>query len=241
MFLTILHLYPDLLNLYGDIGNLTTLSQRLLWRGIQVQQQQLLLGEQLNLDRADIVLIGGGEGLLWERTLENLAANAATLRQGVAAGLVVLGINEGYQLLGEYYQTLEGRRLPMMGVIPCYTQEAPQRLVVDLRWQATAENSGAEVVGYENHLGRTWLLEGASAWGQVLEGQGNNGEDGSEGARYKNAFGSYSHGPLLPKNPALADYLLNLALQRGYPGFQLPPLDDSWEQHAWQQAASRRR
>ena len=145
---------------------------------------------------------------------------------------VFLCICGGYQMMGQYYLTHTGEQCDFIGALNLHTVGSDQRMIGNYLFRCTDENSGADIVGFENHSGKTYLGDGVSPLGTVLQGYGNNGEDGTEGARYKNVFGAYCHGPMLPKNPKFADFILQTAISRRFPGYELPPLDDSLETRA---------
>ena len=237
MELKICHLYPDVLNLSGDAGNVSCMEKRLQWRGIDVSVTKLGLGEKRSLRGFDLVFIGGGQQLGQQAMIEDLrAGRGEDIRAAVEEGMVFLAIGAGFELLGKYTEDPEGRRTDFVGALNMHTVEKKQRLTGDYMFHCEGIGS---VVAFENHPGRTYLGEGLEPLGRVLHGGGNNGEDGTEGARYKNVFGSYGHGPLLPKNPALCDLILKTALERKYPGAKLKALDDSIETEAHQAICKR--
>jgi CobQ-like glutamine amidotransferase family enzyme len=231
MELNLCHLYPDVLNLYGDTGNILCLERRLQWRGIQVSTTPLPIGERADFTQFDLFFLGGGQDFEQEVLLSDLTSTgkADSIRQAVADGKTFLAVCGGYQMLGAYYRTWDGVQCDFIGAVNLYTEGAKERMIGNYAFRCTPESSGSLVVGFENHSGRTWLGDGVSPLAQVLKGFGNNGEDGTEGARYLNVFGTYSHGPILPKNPAFADFLLETALRRKYGEAALPPLDDTLE------------
>jgi CobQ-like glutamine amidotransferase family enzyme len=239
--LRLAHLYPELMNLYGDRGNIATLRYRCAARGIALQVDELRLEDSLDAARYDLFFMGGGQDREQWRVAEDfLEHKGPALREGIEAGTPALTVCGGYQLLGRFYQTADGERLPGLGLYDLTTVhpgEGSRRCIGNLlvAWE------GGELVGFENHGGRTRLGEGAEPLGRVLAGFGNNGEDGFEGCRYKNAFGTYMHGSLLPKNPGFADHLLGLALARKYGSAALTPLDDRLEQQAHRRAAGQAR
>lgn len=233
--LCIAHLYPELLNLYADKGNIQTLRKRLEWRHIPVRVESVRLGDPLRLTDYDLVLLGGGsdreQGLIGQ-TLRPLRDE---WRHAVADGLPVLGICGGYQLLGEYYRLGTGEVVEGLGVLDMRTEPGSPRLIGNVAIDVQGVGS---VVGFENHAGRTY--HNHTPLGRVIAGHGNNGEDRMEGVRYINVFGTYIHGPLLPKNPRLADYVLAIALERAGLPSDLAPLDDAVEQAAHQAFLMRR-
>lgn len=230
MELKICHLYPDALNLYGDQGNIICIRRRLAARGIEAQVTGVRVGEKCDLTQFDMFFIGGGQDFEQEVLLADLAAGrAADIRAAVEDGKTFLTICGGYQMMGSHYVTHDGVRCDFIGAMDLYTEGRSERMIGNMLFRCTEENGGSLVVGFENHSGRTYLGPGCTPLGTVICGRGNNGEDGTEGARYKNAFGSYSHGPILPKNPAFADFLLKIALERRYGSAYLEPLDDKYE------------
>ncbi|RDV82105.1 type 1 glutamine amidotransferase [Ammonifex thiophilus] len=229
--LTVCHLYPDLLNLYGDRGNVAVFLRRCQWRGIPVRLLEVRFGESVDFTKVDFLFLGGGSDREQQLVVTDLLPRLANLRQAIEEGLVVLAICGGYQLLGHYYQTVEGRKLPGLGILDLYTEAGEDRLIGDVAVKVQVGGRSQILCGFENHSGRTFLGQ-VSPLGRVLRGFGNNGRDGTEGARYKNVFGTYLHGPLLPKNPAFADYLINLALARRGLEIMLPPLPDVLEKKA---------
>ncbi len=230
MELNICHLYPDVLNLYGDGGNIITLTRRLRWRGIDVKLTRAPIGSPISLTGEDLVFIGGGQDFEQEVLLEDLhRGRDREIKAAIEDGVTFLTICGGYQMLGAYYETYDGVRCDFIGALDLYTVGSKTRMIGNYKFRCTPEAGGSVIVGFENHSGKTRLGSGVRPLGRVLAGFGNNGEDGTEGAHYKNVFGSYSHGPMLPKNPAFADLLLATALERKYGKAELSPLDDSAE------------
>lgn len=233
MELKICHLYPDVLNLYGDTGNLVCLQKRLQWRGIEAQVTALPMGETADFTQFDLFLIGGGQDFEQTVLLEDLhRGKDKQIISAVEDGKVFLAICGGYQMLGKYYKTHTGEQCDFIGALDLYTVGSEPRMIGNYMYECARENGGSVVVGFENHGGRTFLGPGVRPLGRVITGYGNNGQDGTEGARYQNVFGTYSHGPLLPKNPAFADMLLETALARKYGRAELAPLDDTMELRA---------
>lgn len=230
MELKICHMYPDILNLYGDGGNIRCMTQRLSWRGIGSTVTRLPIGERARLADFDFVFIGGGQDFEQQVLLEDLhRGKDREILAAVEDGLPFLTVCGGYQMLGACYETHDGQRCDFIGALDLYTVGCPTRMIGNFKFRCGPESGGSLVVGFENHSGKTWLGPGVQPLGRVLAGFGNNGEDGTEGARYQNVFGTYSHGPLLPKNPALCDYILGTALRRKYGAVELAPLDDAAE------------
>jgi len=236
--LTVCHLYPDLLNLYGDRGNVLAFMRRCSWRGLPVQVREVKLGGTVEFAEYDFLFIGGGSDREQALMAEDLKNRVDALRMAVDNGLVVLAICGGYQLLGRYYRTSQGREIPGLGLLDFYTEAGDKRLIGNVVLEAELYGKKTKLVGFENHGGKTFI-NGHKPLGSVLYGHGNNGQDGREGARYKNVFCSYLHGPLLPRNPILTDYLITLALERkGYPS-KLNALDDELENLANQAMVDR--
>ncbi|MGN1001866.1 MAG: type 1 glutamine amidotransferase [Oscillospiraceae bacterium] len=241
MELKICHLYPDVLNLYGDRGNILCLTRRCLWRGIDAAVTQVPIGEKVSLADFDLVFIGGGQDFEQEVLLSDLhgTGKAADIKAAVEDGVTFLTICGGYQMLGAYYETHDGKKCDFIGALDLYTLGGQERMIGNYLFRCGEESGGSTVVGFENHSGRTYLGAGVKPLGSVLAGYGNNGEDGGEGVRYKNVFGTYSHGPLLPKNPELCDFILRTALERKYGAADLAPLDDTAEWTAHEEMAAR--
>ena len=228
MELKICHLYPDVLNLYGDRGNILCMEKRLHWRGIDVETTGVSIGEKLCASDFDLFFIGGGQDFEQEILLRDLAGDKT--REISAASedeKPFLAICGGYQMLGQYYRTWDGVQCDFTGALDFYTVGSKNRMIGNYAF--SCEDIGDTVVGFENHSGKTYLGSGVRPLGNVLAGFGNNGEDGTEGVRYKNVYGTYSHGCLLPKNPKLCDHILRTALERKYGTAELALLDDHLE------------
>lgn len=231
MKIRISHLYPDLLDLYGDRGNILTLAARCRWRGIEPVIEEASLGDSLDFGTMDILFIGGGSDREQNILVQDLMRREKELRAAIADGLVVLTICGGYQLLGQYYQTANGTKIPGLGILDTWTIAGSKRLIgnVAVELKPAVKANLTTLVGFENHSGKTYLGDCVEPLGRTITGNGNNGEDHTEGVRYRNVFGTYLHGPLLPKNPHLADLLMQLALaRRGYED-RLTELDDNLE------------
>lgn len=228
----IAHLYPDHMNLYGDRGNILCLESRCRWRDIPVTITSVDLGDGFTSEAFDIVFVGGGPDREQERIARDLTGpKAGPVRRAVEDGVVFLAVCGGYQLFGHYYRPAEGDDLAGLGVFDLRTEHPgheSRRCIGNL----VAKRNDDTLVGFENHGGRTYLGPGCDPLATVTAGFGNNGEDGTEGAAYKNAFGTYLHGSFLPKNPRFADHLISLALERRGDDPNLPFLDDSLEQRA---------
>jgi CobQ-like glutamine amidotransferase family enzyme len=263
--LRLAHLYPKLMNIYGDRGNILCLRRRCEQRGIGFEVTELELGDELDAGAYDLIFIGGAQDREQRRVADDLlATKAGPLREAVERDVALLAVCGGYQLMGRYYRTAEGEELPGVGLLDLWTEHPgpdARRFIgnVVVRWAgvasgdwkvpATREEGAARkgeppgtapaettLVGFENHGGRTYLGEGARPLAKVVTGYGNNGADGYEGATYRNAWGTYLHGSLLPKNPRFADHVIQTALRRRYPEATLAPLDDFVEEQAHAEA-----
>ncbi len=226
----ICHLYPEVLNLYGDRGNILCLKKRLEWRGISADITEVKLGEKADLTKYDLFFIGGGQDFEQEVLLSDLKAGKGNeIKQAIADGKTFLCICGGYQMMGHYYETKEKEKMEFLGAVDFHTVGGEVRMIGNYAFKCTPESGGSDIVGFENHSGRTYLGDNVQPLGNILSGYGNNGEDKTEGIRYNNVYGSYSHGPILPKNPEFADHLLKTTLERKYGSFELPALDDKEE------------
>ncbi len=228
MKLTIGHLYPDLLNLYGDRGNIQCMKMRCQWRGIEAEVREFQITDAIDFSGLDIVLLGGGSDREQMLVCEKLKTIRSSFRDYVEDNGVVIAVCGGYQLLGHYYDTDDGR-IEGLSLVDLYTEQGSPRLISNIIIQN--EMFDFPIVGFENHGGRTFIGENRPL-GKVLFGYGNNEKDGAEGVLYKNVVGTYLHGPLLPKNPHVCDYLLSHALERKYGNGELEKLDDAQELEA---------
>jgi CobQ-like glutamine amidotransferase family enzyme len=224
------------MNIYGDHGNLLTLQKRCQWRGIKTEYISHEPGQKFD-NSADIILGGGGQDSGQDKIQVDLLKNGSKLRHMADDSVPMLLICGLYQLFGHYFETNAGHHIDGIGLFDAWTKAGPTRLIGNI----ITETDLGEIVGYENHSGLTYLNKGQASFGRVIKGAGNNGSDGLEGARTKNTFGSYLHGPILPKNPALADELIRLALIRKYGEAKLSNLDDQLAHQAHNSAASRPR
>lgn len=232
--LKICHLYPDTLNLYGDRGNIICMQKRMEWRGLKVETHEVCVGDSLNPEDYDIFFIGGGQDFEQSVLLGDLKGDKGkAIVSAVEEEKVFLTICGGYQLLGQYYKTWDGKQCDFLGAIDVHTIGEKKRMVGDFMFRLKQEDGGYNIVGFENHSGKTYLGDKVRPLGTIITGHGNNSEDGTEGARYKNVFASYSHGPLLPKNPQLCDHILKTALSRKYPNVALAEIDDTFENNAF--------
>jgi CobQ-like glutamine amidotransferase family enzyme len=239
--LRLIHLYPDLMSVYGDRGNVLTLVRRAEWRGIDVDVRELSIGDVLDPHQSDLIFFGGGQDR--EQAVVSpdfLAQKGEAVRLAVEEGAALLSVCGGYQLLGQSYTTVDGQELPGAGLFDVRSVPGPKRHIGNVLIETDLDNQPRTLVGFENHSGRTYLSQGVQPLGHPVVGAGNNGEDGTEGAVYRNAIGCYLHGSLLPKNPWLADWLLAAALRHrtGEP-VSLTPLDDRLEEQAHQSVAAR--
>lgn len=234
--LRLAHLYPKLMNIYGDRGNIMCLRRRCELRGIEFEVTELGAGDKLRPKDTDMIFIGGAQDREQRLVAEDLTAvKAKALREAAQRDIVVLAVCGGYQLAGRFYRSAEGAELPGAGILDVWTAHPgpeAKRFIgnVVARW------NGNTLVGFENHGGRTHLGPGARPLADVVSGFGNNGEDGTEGAVYGNVFGTYLHGSLLPKNPAFADFLIETAVRRKEKDFRLTELDDRIEIRAHAEA-----
>lgn len=229
MKINICHLYPDILNFYGDRGNVICLSQRLKWRGIETEIHKVHVGEKAEFASHDVVFIGGGQDYEYGILEEDLRAHKTEdIKAAVEDGVSFLCICGGYQMMGQSCETTSGHKHECIGALPVYTVPGTVRFVGNYSFKTPF----GEITGFENHMGKTYLEGDCKALGEVISGFGNNGEDKSEGALYKNTFCTYSHGPVLPKNPSFADEILRRVILRKYGKAELEPLDDSLEQMA---------
>jgi CobQ-like glutamine amidotransferase family enzyme len=221
----IVHLYPDLLGTYGDRGNVIVLAQRLRWRGIDVEVTSVERGQPLP-PAADLIFMGGGQDRAQELIAPELLALARRIGEAAANGTTVFAVCGGYQLLGTHYRTAQGD-VPGLGLLDLWTEAGDDRILGNASVRCEIDGITGELVGFENHGGRTHLGAKAHALGTVTRGRGNNGNDGTEGAVQGNMIGTYLHGPILPRNAWFADVLLRRAVAKH--GIELTPLDDALE------------
>src|SRR3989339_578109 len=231
MKLSIAHLYPNLLNIYGDRGNILTIKKRCQWRDIEVEITEIDIEDDINPDKYDFYFIGGGQDQQQIAVAKRLQEVSAQVHEAVNTGAVILAICGGYQLLGHYYQPFDGDKLKGISVIDAYTVAGNTRFIgnVTIELNDNFQLEPKTLVGFENHSGLTYLGEGVNPIGKILVGNGNNGKDNGEGAVYKHVYGTYLHGSLLPKNPHFADLLITQALSRKHGNVKLESIDDSIE------------
>ncbi len=260
MKLKICHLYPDVLNLYGDRGNILCLRQRLQWRGIDYSVDEKNIGDPVDFSAYDFFFVGGGQDFEQALLLEDCRKKKSDWKAAIEDGIPFLCVCGGYQLLGHSYETADGRHCEYLGAVDFYTVGSHDRMIGNLAFRLLPASGGSVVIGFENHGGRTFLGPGVEPLGIVLAGYGNgdgaaadaghkigsrkasaaahrnagsaSAAAGTEGMRYKNVFGTYCHGPVLPKNPAFCDLLLETALTRKFGSAELQPLPDMLEQKA---------
>lgn len=245
--LRIAHLFPSSMGLYGDRGNALALIRRCGWRGIRAELKLLESVEGFSFDHVDVVLLGGGADRDQLRVAELLASlDPRAFAEAVEDGLVVLAVCGGYQFLGLSYTTADGEKIDGLGILPVVTEAGRGPRLIGNVLVSVPPDLGGTLVGFENHGGRTWILgRKATPLGFVTVGHGNNGEDGTEGCRYRNCFGTYLHGPVLPNNPAFADRLVACALARALGedpasiASSLPKLPDKFEASARRRAMER--
>ena len=242
--LTIGWLYPELMSTYGDRGNIIVLQKRCEWRGIKTEVLRLDLHFNPNqLKQCDLIFMGGAQDRQQQIVSEDLLRKKGDFKDIIENGVPGLYICGAYQFLGRYYKEADGTEINGLGILDLYTVNPGQnvsRLIgnvatkLERSFDFAQDDNDRVIIGFENHGGRTYLGKNLKPLGKVLKGFGNNGEDGTEGAIYKNSFGTYLHGPILPKNPKLADLLIKFALEKKYPNsmITIPSLDDSLENQA---------
>ncbi len=225
------YLYPELLNIYGDKGNILAIQQRCLWRGINLYLHKINPGDKINPELYDFYFIGGGQDQQQLMIADELQNQKNALTQAAQSNAVFLAICGGYQLLGEYYKPANKDKIPGLEIMDAYTTAGNKRYIGNVTVNTGFSNNDIKtLVGFENHSGLTYLREKTKPLGVVSTGNGNNAQDNTEGGVYKNVFGTYLHGSLLPKNPHFTDYLINLAGKRKYGNnFNLDPLNDEIE------------
>ncbi|NLC72245.1 MAG: glutamine amidotransferase [Ruminococcaceae bacterium] len=230
MKLKICHLYPDILNLYGDRGNVMCMQKRLMWRNIEAEITQVPYGDNSSLSDFDIFFIGGGQDFELGLLISDLKTGKGdNIKAAVNDGKSFLCICGGYQIMGRSYELRDGTKYDYLGALAVHTVSGKSRNIGNT---ITDTKDYGAIVGFENHIGMTYLDEGVVPLGKIRLGFGNNGEDGTEGAIYKNVICTYQHGPVLPKNPVLCDAILETALKRKYGRADLAPLDDTFENEA---------
>jgi lipid II isoglutaminyl synthase (glutamine-hydrolysing) len=239
------HLYPDYLNIYADRGNIAVFSRRAAWRGYELDVTAIGMNDEIVPGAHDLYYIGGGQDREQLLVAANFSAKAEPLKEAVlAGGAALLAVCGGYQLLGRGYRGFHGEDMPGVGLLPLETVAGEGRMIGDVLLECELEPGRRRTLaGFENHAGRTRLDPGAQPLGRVVSGFGNDGESGYEGCRLGRAVGTYLHGPLLPRNPWLADWLLEQAIAHRTGGEppELEPLDDELEAQAHEVSARRAR
>ena len=235
------HLYPDYLNIYADRGNIAVLSTRATARGHELDVRAISMGDEVPLGEIDLFYVGGGQDREQALVAADLLEKGPALRDAVDAGAAFLAVCGGYQLLGRFYRDVKGEELPGIGLLPLHTVAGSRRMIGDVLLEC--DWAGRTLAGFENHAGRTYLDEGAEPLGRVVAGFGNDGDSGYEGCRRIRAYGTYLHGPLLPRNPWFADRVLADALAHatGEDATELAPLPDDLEAKAHEVSAARAR
>lgn len=214
---TIAHMYPELMNLYADSGNLICLQRRIEWYGYTCKIKNITLNQDFDYNSIDMIFIGGGSDREQRLVCQDLLKDRDKLASAIEEGVPVLCICGAYQLLGTTYRSSDGRLLNGLGLLDFYTIGNPKRLIGNISTETQAFGVTVSVVGFENHCGRTYFDDPQlQPFATVVKGYGNNGEDKTEGVRYKNLIGTYLHGPLLPKNPIIADsFIKTMAARKG--------------------------
>jgi lipid II isoglutaminyl synthase (glutamine-hydrolysing) len=233
------HLYPDYLNIYADRGNIAVLTERARLRGHELDVRSIGMGDPVPVGGIDLFYIGGGQDHEQSLVARDLLEKAEPLHRAAETGAAFLAVCGGYQLLGRFYRDVAGTELPGIGLLPLHTIAGERRMIgdvlLDCGW------AGQTMAGFENHAGRTILDDGAEPLGLVSSGFGNDGASGAEGCRRLRVYGTYLHGPLLPRNPWFADHMLAEALAHAGGPTELRPLADELEHEAHRVAAGRAR
>jgi lipid II isoglutaminyl synthase (glutamine-hydrolysing) len=238
------HLYPDYLNIYADRGNIAVLARRAAWRGHELEVDSVGIGEPVRPGDHDLLYVGGGQDREQALVATDISAKGEALREAVDRGTAILAVCGGYQLLGRWYADQDGAELPGAELLPLETVAGSRRMIGDVLLTCELEPGRSHTLaGFENHAGRTLLDPGAEPLGRVVSGFGNDGESGFEGCRVGRVVGTYLHGPLLPRNPWFADWLLAHALAHRTGGEppELEPLGDGLEAEAHSVSSARAR
>ena len=238
--LRIAHLYPSLLNVAGDGGNVMALVQRCAWRGIQTEVVEVEQGDTPDFTTFDLILFHGGQDVEMDVVARDLGLKVPSLREAADQGVLIFAVCAGLQLLGHRYIPSVGEPMEGAAILDLETRGGSQRFMQHAAIEVTLNGQTGTVVGFENHSGQTTLGPAARPFGTMVAGAGNNGQDGTEGAVRDNVFATYLHGPVLPKNPWLTDQLITIALERrtGQP-VELAPLDDTAEDRAHEVALAK--
>lgn len=235
--ISILQLYPRDMNIYGDWGNALVLKRRLEWHGYSVELKEYNPGDTFPGD-VDLIIGGGGQDSGQDVIQNDLLTIGAQLHTLANDGMPMLMICGLYQLFGKFFKTQDGHVIEGINILDIETHAGPERLTGNI---ITKNEQFGDIIGYENHSGQTFLGKGVTPLGKVIKGAGNNGQDETEGARYKNVIASYMHGSLLPKNPAIADFLIEKAAMRKYGEFNPTVVDDRFAELAREVAVKRPR
>lgn len=242
MEIKVAHLYPDLMNIYGDRGNLISLTKRCQWRNIAIDVVGLGIGDEVQEGAYDLFFMGGGQDREQYLVCDDLQKiKGDRIRYEIENGAAALTICGGYQLFGRFYRPFDADELPGIGVFDAYTIAGDTRYIGNVIIESNLDGRTRSIVGFENHSGKTYLEGNTQSLGKVIAGKGNNGEDGFEGAVSGGAIGTYLHGSILPKNPPLTDFLIRKALQRKYGEVELAQIDDRIEERAHAEAVKRAR
>lgn len=235
--ITILHLYARDMNIYGDLGNIITIKRRLEWHGYSVRLIGYNPGDTFP-GEVDIIIGGGGQDSGQDTIMKDLLAIGPKLQHLADDNVPMLMVCGLYQLFGKFFKTQDGHVIKGIGLLDCQTYAGDERLIGNI---ITESPDFGQIIGYENHSGQTFLGKGITPFGTVIRGAGNNGKDDTEGARYKNVIGTYLHGSVLPKNPTVADFLIEQAVTRKYGEFRPTVIDDDFAMNARKIAVKRPR
>lgn len=237
MNLTIFHLYPDLMNLYGDIGNVIALKKRMEWRNIECEIKEIKAGEKPDFTKADILFLGGGQDRGQKIIEKELLSHKESVKELIEKGLPCLLICGGYQLFGKYFKTKDGSIINGIEAFDAWTIAGERRMIGNIIVESPVFG---KIVGFENHSGKTYMGKEIAPLGKVIKGYGNNGIDGTEGILFKNVIGTYLHGPFLPKNFHVTDWIIRQAVKYRYKEeVNLLPLDNNLEEKALKEALKR--
>jgi hypothetical protein len=241
MKINIAYLYPELLNIYGDRGNVFAFVNRCLWRNIEANITEISIGDIIDPDKYDFYFIGGGQDQQQIAVSQELQKQKFYFQKAAENKAVFLAICGGYQLLGHYYKPHKGEELRGISLMDAYTVAGNARYIGNVTIKSDLPLSSEKtLVGFENHSGLTWLQGETKPIGHVIVGNGNNGKDKKEGGYFRNVFGTYLHGSLLPKNPHFTDYLIKLSLERNYGEVELSSINDFIEWIAHKKAIRRK-
>ena len=235
--ITILQLYPRDMNIYGDWGNVLVLKRRLEWHGYSTQLIEYNPGDSFP-DSVDIIVGGGGQDSGQDTVQKDLLSIGTKLRDHAENDTPMLMICGLYQMFGKFFKAQDGHIIEGIGLLDIETHAGPERLIGNI---VTSSSEFGDIIGYENHSGQTFLGDNVTPFGRVMKGAGNNGQDDTEGARYRNVIGTYLHGSVLPKNPGIADFLIEQAVTKKYGEFTPTVIDDRFAELAREIALKRPR